>query len=486
MREVELKFELSPAAARTLLRSPEFRGAEAHKLHAIYFDTSDHRLAAHRMALRVRDEGGRWVQALKAGRSGEAGLHAREEWEWPRPEASIDRKVLRATPLAKVVNGRDALAAVFEVRMERRAADLDLGGGNRVEIALDRGDVRRGRKRAPLCELEIESKAGDPLAVFDAAERFVERVPLRASMTSKAQRGYELARARRAVPMKAVRVVLSPDDSVDAGARRIVAAALAQLQGNEAHATHPNGHEFLHQFRVGLRRLRSAVRVFEDAFPAGTARLVRDDCRWLSRLTGEARDLDVFVMKMLPRLLRGAPAGQRRALAAAARRRRSEARGRLREALASPRYTRFVLRFARWIAAPPPDEARGLRDMAAAVLQRQHRKAVRASQDASTLAPAPRHRVRVRLKRLRYACESLASLFTQASDEYVGVLEKLQDDLGHAADARAAMARVKSLDWPREATRDALARLRKIEDASLRDIDAHAAALRDAPVFWIG
>jgi hypothetical protein len=45
---------------------------------------------------------------------------------------------------------------------------------------------------------------------------------------------------------------------------------------------------------------------------------------------------------------------------------------------------------------------------------------------------------------------------------------------------------VKSLDWPREARRDALARLRKIEDASLRDIDAHAAALRDAPVFWIG
>jgi inorganic triphosphatase YgiF len=474
VREIELKFEVGARDHAALRRAPALRDAPSRRqrLHAIYFDTADHLLMRNGMALRVRREGRRWVQCLKAGRSGEAGLHARSEWEVPRPDASLDPAAFEETPLAALVaQASGALEPLFEVDMQRTTWTLELDAGARVEVALDRGEVRYGTRRDRISELEIESVEGDPDAVFAAAERLVGAVPLRASAVSKAQRGYALARGDGPRPRKSVAVVLDAGDTVQSAASKVVSAALAQMQANEALLASEDP-EYVHQFRVGLRRLRSALRVFGDAFEGGDAGRLRAEARRFARIAGAARDWDVLA-EALPSLER-ALRGPRRA-----------ARTLLREALRSPRYTRFVLRLARWLARPRDVGGGTLIALAQDTLERQHRKVLQDLARIEGLPRARRHRLRIRLKRLRYACQSLASLYDRdAVAAYVEALARLQDDLGGMADAMAGRRLLASLTLSRERRSVALEALNRMERESLAPLPPHVAAFEAAHAFW--
>ncbi|HET9763878.1 MAG TPA: CHAD domain-containing protein, partial [Casimicrobiaceae bacterium] len=341
----------------------------------------------------------------------------------------------------------------------------------------DHGEVRQGRRRSPVCEVEIESLTGDPMAVFAAAEALLGVVPLRASSITKAQRGYALALRERPRPAKAAAVPLLREDRVDVAARRVVGAALAQLQANAPHAA--LGDEWLHQFRVGLRRLRSALRIFRGGFGRQLGRDMRADCRWLSRVTGEARDLDVFIESMLGTADRGS-ALERRAKHARAAARRAVA-----IALASERYTRFVLRFARWLATEDETVDRDLMATAASALDRKYDRAMRGLRHLERLDAAGRHRVRIELKRLRYACEMLGGLYgREAVAAYADAAARLQDDLGVEADAMAALRLLEQLAADGASHATLRRRWRDRARRALANAHLHIAAVRDAPRFW--
>lgn len=168
MAEVELKFELAPGAHAAFRRLAPMAEAKARnsRLLALYFDTPDFELRARRMALRLRRSGRHWVQTLKAGHSGAGGLHAREEWEFARPQPSLDLALLVASPLGNEPGLEERLGEVFQVDLRRTTWEIEISPGNRVEVALDRGEVSRSGEREPVAEVEIESLTGDPLAVL--------------------------------------------------------------------------------------------------------------------------------------------------------------------------------------------------------------------------------------------------------------------------------------------------------------------------------
>jgi CHAD domain-containing protein len=275
-------------------------------------------------------------------------------------------------------------------------------------------------------------------------------------------------------------VAIARNASVDTAARQIVAAALEQMQANAPRVA-TGSDEYLHQFRVGLRRLRGCVRLLRDLFDEKTAAAIRADSRWLSRLTGNARDWDVFVAETLPALAATLEVRE------SANEARAAARARLRVALESSRHAAFNLRFARWLARPAQASSGTMRADAMAALERQHHKALRAVQGLAGLSPAQRHRVRIRLKRLRYACDALASLFPRAAaDGYLKALAAIQKDLGGAMDARVAMGLVKSIEADDAWKKEARARLKAAEARSLQHVDRHVASLQRARPFWKG
>ena len=86
----------------------------------------------------------------------------------------------------------EILAPVFTTRVERVVRIVHVGEAV-IEAALDRGELSADGRRAPVCELELELKSGQPPALFDLARQLAKRVPLRLSLISKAERGYGLA-----------------------------------------------------------------------------------------------------------------------------------------------------------------------------------------------------------------------------------------------------------------------------------------------------
>src|SRR5207248_4355608 len=236
-------------------------------------------------------------------------------------------------------------------------------------------------------------------------------------------------------------------------ARALVAAGLAQLQANEEGLLSSGDPEFVHQARVALRRMRSALRMFRDIIGADRAKAWRDALGEAARSLGLARDWDVFVTETLPELLaRRADATVARRLAARAEVQRGRAREAAREAIRSREYARVVLDIARWLHEAGADAAspRSTVDrFAARLIRNRHKRLVEGARRLPELSTEERHRVRIDAKRLRYVVDGLASVFDPRKvHPYVGGLVDLQDELGRANDAATALRLIETLQPP--------------------------------------
>lgn len=177
--------------------------------------------------------------------------------------------------------------------------------------------------------------------------------------------------------------------------------------------------EFLHQLRVGARRLRSALRAFRPILPRKEAKRLRRSLRKLSPALGRARDWDVLVARL------GANPRERQA-----------ARREAREAIRSQAFAR-MLRHARALHAQHSRES--LEQFGAAALSRMHRKLNKAARGVDWSDAAQRHAVRIRVKRLRYGCEFFAPAFAaRRAAPYIGALKELQGILGELNDIAVA------------------------------------------------
>lgn len=459
MPEVELKFALDPQDREAFGAAAPLAGTRPTRKRTLnlYFDTRDARLARAGMALRLRSSDGRWSQALKGASSGRGGLHAREEWEFDRPGPHLDLALFAATPLAGIEGAerlhRD-LAAVFRVDFQRRAWLLEPAPGNRLEVVLDEGRVACGERSEPICEVEIECLEGDAGAAFDLAARLLETVALRPSAITKAARGYRLFRRQRLRPVKAGSVALDAAMAPIAAARAIVASGLEQLQANEEGVLGTRDPEFVHQARVALRRMRSALRMFRTVIGEARAQAWHDELAEVAAALGVARDADVFATESLPAVLRAyGDAALGRRLAARAARLRAPGREAARAALRSARYARVILDLARWLAqadaAADASASPALAQFATHLVRRRHRRLVRAAHALGTLTAAQRHDVRIAAKRLRYGVDGLAAVFPRKRvHRYLAALSDLQDALGRANDAASASRLLDELAAP--------------------------------------
>lgn len=492
MAEVELKFDIAPGDVPRLRKARALAGVKAstQRLLALYLDTPDEILAANGMALRLRREETGWVQTLKGGGGVTGGLHAREEWESPSDDGSLDLAAWRDTPLAALPDAatlHERLAVLFQVEVERTTWNVTPARGVELEVALDVGAVRHGASSDSVCEVEIERKSGPDRAVFEFAERLLDEVTLVPSAVTKAQRGYRLARHETLEPVHAQPASLATAMSPAQGAAAVLGAALAQLLANAEGVAKTDDPEFVHQLRVALRRARSALRTFAPVLGKARSRELRAALKDITAVAGRARDLDVFATQTLPAMAQATatPLDDAR-LAERLHTERELARRDLVAALASPRFSRAVLGVSRLAHA---SAHRGGEGGVAHYCARRLAKAGRGLRDAAasfaTLDAPGRHQLRIRAKRLRYALDACAALFgTKRVKHYTGALSGLQDALGDANDARVAASFVAEMGaadaWARAAQRWLTARE---EEASRRAIPC-LERLREARPPW--
>lgn len=454
--EVELKLAARPAdlpeLTRGLVAMTPGAVRSQERLVSTYYDTPDLVLKQRGLILRVREQGGRFIQAVKADDPAGAGMLSRGEWEDALRENHPDPRAPQSGPhLPQGV--ADALRPLFVTDVTRTAIETELLTGTRIEAAIDQGEVRlaAGDVGEPISEIELELKSGDSSALYDLALRLLEVAPIRIQMLTKSERGYRLVEGESATPaaVHAEPIELDPGMTVEAALRAIGRNCLTQLLRNEAAALagEPEG---VHQMRVALRRIRSAVSSLKELLRAEDRRWLREELGWLADALGPARNLDVFATELLPSALAGLPDKPGwEDLVATLGRLRKTAYDRVLGVILSERYTAAMLRLLRWFETcgwriyAPPGEADPLASpiiqIAPCVLDRRLRRVRRGSEEFDRLSPPQRHKLRIATKKLRYTVEIFNSLFDpDILPQFIKSLKRLQDDLGYANDIRVA------------------------------------------------
>lgn len=422
------------------------------RLISTYYDTQDLALKQRGLTLRVREQDGRYVQTVKAADLARANILSRGEWE----DAVADDRPDPQAPQSGAQLPQDVatdLRAIFVSDVTRTTVEIEPVPGTQIEAAIDEGEVRvaGGDAAEPISEIELELESGDATALYDLALRLLDVTPVRLETRSKSERGYRLVEgAETELPaFHAGSVALDPDMTVEAALQNIGRSCLAQLLRNEAvvPSALPEG---VHQMRVAVRRIRSAVSSLKKVLPAEDRRWIKEELGWLAGTLGPARNLDVFATELLPAArarLPDEPGWDD--LAAILDRSRRAAYDRVREEILSERYTATILRLLRWFEAcgwrgHPDCEASALLSspvgkIAPRVLDRRRRKVRQRSKRFGRLTPRERHQLRIAVKKLRYTIELFGSLFEKDDlQKFVGKLKRLQDDLGYANDVRVA------------------------------------------------
>lgn len=440
-RETELKLVLADHGWRAFARHPLLRGAIAapHRqtLRNLYFDTPDFTLRRQRIALRLRQAGRRWLQTVKCASAATAGLSSRPEWEQPFSGqfdfSQVDDTAVRSL-LEKLRDG-GSLATVFDTRFERREWRF-AGKGGELLLMADRGVIEAGGKQEVISELELEL-AGAPIEMlFDAAGRLAQSLPLRAESRSKAQRGYDLVEGTQPVAVRAGRSPIDPKHGTASAFRTVALDSIAHYQANEAGALQSDAPEFIHQMRVALRRLHSALRLFSPVLPEGAAADLAPRLRALARDLGELRDRDVLQSELLAPVLAGSGDRDIRRLAAGLLDARQLTRSRMLGALQDGRQARLMIALLDTLyRLPPDDDAGDLRKLAHKRLTRAHARMLDAARHASDGDIAALHALRIDIKRLRYAIEFFSPLLgARQSRQALGALVDAQEQLGFLND----------------------------------------------------
>jgi triphosphatase len=458
--EVELKLAAEPADLAKLKRAlaalAPGSAMIARTLVSTYFDTPDCALRRAGSILRVRQQDGRFVQTLKTEDPDGTNLLSRGEWEDP---VADNRPDLQAPESGSRVPGAIAgeLRPLFVTEIDRVTVEIDPKPGNRIEAAVDRGAIRAidSGRTEPISEIELELKEGDPAALYDLALELLETAPLRIDLRSKAERGYRLAEGIDEAPsaVSAAPVVLHPELTIEDALQRVGRACLAHLLRNEPAAL-ADDMEGVHQMRVAMRRLRSMLSAVNKMLPEAERRWVSAEVSALAGALGPARNLDVFATELLPPARDEAPDQPGwDELSAATESARAGAHRRVGDEIRSPRHTATMLRLLRWFegrgwrreGTGEPDEALtvAIGAVAPAVLDRRRRTVRKRSRHFRRLPAQGRHRLRIAVKKLRYAIELLDSLYDRRDARpFVKRLKRVQDELGHANDVRVAYSLV--------------------------------------------
>jgi triphosphatase len=465
-KEIEVKLELAPASLRDfkkipLLRSvkPIERTGKGENQVSVYFDTENQTLRKKGLMLRVRRHGRHYRQTIKAALA--SGSIERDEWEAEIAGKGPDLKQANGTALEPHLTGklRRRLKPLFETRVNRTVYPL-VANGHAIELTLDRGTIETGKRSLPLCEIELELKRGTAAELFEVARALTRSLQARLAVKSKSERGYELIDGEQERPVKASHVTLLPGIPARDAFRIVGLACLKQIVNNDGalNKGDPGG---VHQMRVGLRRLRAAMSLFAALLRDPQTARIKNELKWLGGELGPARELEVLVSRVLGpvkrqrRRWRGMPS-----LSQEIAERRDAALARAQAAVQSARFRSLTLEVAAWLEAglwtrPQDDLTRDRGDLpieefASEQLARRWRKVRKKGSMLAKLDPRSRHKLRIQTKKLRYAAEFFASLFTtkramKRRKQFLATLERLQDALGDLNDIAVHERRIAAM-----------------------------------------
>jgi len=441
--ETELNLSLTPGVASRLARHPLLTEAKPLRQRVVdtYYDTLDQRLRRERVVVGYRKQGSKLLSSVRRVSHPGGRSPGRGQWESNSPLGELDFSQVEDGSLREWLESlRDDLRPAVRTSLTRSAWVLEPRDGVRIEVALHRGWIEAEGRRQPVCELGMELLSGAVTDLFSAAGELQSDLSLHPEVASRFPCGYGVLPEESLQVVKAAPVDTHAGMSVIAGFRTIALACLSHLQSNERGVCESDNPEFVHQARVAIRRLRSAIRVWKPRLPVEFVTSFDPLWQQLARQLGETRNWDVFVAETLPAIVAAFPdCPEVTRLSDHARERCAINRATARSTLRSADYSRLLLEFAAAVHALPERKDRRLDVFAPRCLDKRARQVWLLAQEALSSDATARHRLRVSYKRLRYALEFFAPLFAgELLQRYHLAASGLQEMLGQLNDLAVA------------------------------------------------
>jgi triphosphatase len=473
--EVELKLATSPGALRQAMALPWLRKmagdtVKHQHLTSVYFDTRKLALRDHGVSLRVRRVGDQRLQTIKAT---SGALVTRDEWEQKIEGDQPKLELAANTALAPLLSGKikDQLQPIFETDVDRVTMLLRVGNSE-IELAFDTGRINTADGHADISEIEIELKQGDRHDVAMLARRLARSVPITYEPRAKSERGYALLEGSRDGPVFARSIYIPPFATAEDAFVIIGFECVRHFAANET-AVRRGDSEGIHQMRVGLRRLRAALSLFNEMLQGSDYGKLKVELVWLTEQLGPARDYDVLVSKTLVPLrssrrdeeefaaLENDLGNHRKASLAAAK-----------AAMESERFRGLLLNAALWLfdgdwhnnadALESSLRKQPVVPFAKQELTRRMRKIAKRVRKLTTMESRRRHKLRIAVKKVRYAREFFESLRPDGRGRRISrdidrALRNLQSALGSLNDIAVHSRLAHGLARINSATRKAYA-----------------------------
>lgn len=323
-----------------------------------------------------------------------------------------------------------------------RAAYLLAGASWSAELAIRHGELAG----VPFCFADIRPVEGSGAPLCALLQGLADSVPFRITCLDLPL----LVPGALPGAVKAKPPALAPEMSATEAFSIIATAAFAHLAANHDCLILRDSAESIHQMRVALRRLRSAMSMFRDLLDGSDTDSLRGELRWLQQILGAARDWDVLLADTVAPLREtlGGLAGYERLCALIADRRQQARLAALAE-LATPRLPRLMLHLAFWIESAGAHHSladRPVADLARAILDKRHRRVRREMARFGELSVEERHLCRIDIKKLRYAVDFFATLYpAKRGQRLLPLLAALQDRLGALNDVAVARDKLEAL-----------------------------------------
>ena len=442
--EIELKFQLTEKARHSIAAQLRAEGAKSKLLAAYYFDTLAGTLAQAGFSLRLRKESKVWFQTLKSTDSaasavrGEHNVRLRVK-EHPELDPLAHAETADGERLQRLLSGSADNTLVCRYSTHIRRLSVQIGARNPVEYSLDTGEISTRPDGnvpplvLPVCELEIELISGPTRSLLVAARKLLVDPGIYIDVRSKAQRGDALANgslivsAARAISLKV------NSNSLKALVETVLINCARQVLVNASQlaATEGGEPEHVHQLRVGLRRLRSAIALF-GKFIGEDIATWDTKAKQLAVGLGGNRDIDVMAEAIWPRLRAvGAPLVELP----------------VHENVVPPCDLVREAATQQWMLELLSIELQGIGEvregkwsLVLPVVRGWSRQCKKDALRFESFDLEQRHRLRKRLKRLRYALEFIESeLPTKCYKRFSKALTTVLDDLGDYNDLQVAI-----------------------------------------------
>lgn len=426
--EIELKFQLPESKKKSVLQTLNKQKAQKIHLQAKYYDTADRLLAKNYVAIRLRQEGEHWVQTFKAASKNhlqriEEDIYLGKCTEEPELDLSLYKHNQTVQTVLRDVLGDSPAELLLQFQTDvQRTFHVFEFESSQIEVCLDDGEIRTPTDHAKICEVEFELKQGSAQSLINFTKTWVDKYQLWLDVRSKAERGNLLAVGKQVSPAtKAKSLSLEKNVSAEQAIKLIIENTLNHILPNAAAIADGVAEaDHIHQARVGLRRLRSALKHFSN-WSANIDPAWESQSADIFRALGQSRDNDAIQDSVIP-LIQDV-CNFDFALS-------SSSDPEIATRLSNTQTTQLFLSLLSFIYSENEAKTKLSKQVSKSLTKLYHKILKDASQFPE-LSIEQQHRTRKRVKQLRYCIDFTAGLYSEKQvQQFLNKLQPIQEYLG--------------------------------------------------------